>query len=269
MLTTFLIALREYLEVFLIIGVFLGISKKLKLRREKEIFLASLIGIVLSLILPIILFYYSSEARKIFNEKNAELLEGYLSIFSGLFLVYVVFSLHKRFVHQRSKMLIDAHQKLQANLFDLSLFFIIIFFILREGFEIALFTATTSLFADFFANIIGLITGFVVSSFFGLLTFFSYLRFSLGKVFRTTEWLIVFLGAAFFKNGLKEIFEWHFDLHLERVYPISLNFLPSRETFFGHFLNSFFGIERAMSVALFAIIIFYLIFVYRLFLKNK
>ncbi|MBI4226387.1 hypothetical protein HY612_04725, partial [Candidatus Roizmanbacteria bacterium] len=49
MLTTLVISLREFLEVFLIIGVFLGISKKLKLKREREIIFASLLGVIISL----------------------------------------------------------------------------------------------------------------------------------------------------------------------------------------------------------------------------
>src|SRR3990167_7960211 len=138
MLTTLVISLREFLEVFLIIGVFLGISKKLKIKKEKEIILASAIGIIISLLLPISVFLLGSKARAILTEKNSELLEGYLMVFSGFFLAYVIFSLHKFFVLKRSKFIINAHQKLQQNIFDLSLFLTIIFFIIREGFEIAL-----------------------------------------------------------------------------------------------------------------------------------
>src|SRR3990167_4239521 len=171
MLTTFIISLREYLEVFLIIGVFLGISKKLSIRREKEILGASLLGILISLALPLGVFMLGNKASVILSEKNAELLEGYLMIFSGFFIAYVVFSLHSLFVLKRSKFIIDAHQKLTKNIFDISLFLTIVFFIVREGFEIALFTATTSLFSRFFENLTGLFAGFALSSALGILTF--------------------------------------------------------------------------------------------------
>ena len=211
MLTTLVISLREFLEVFLIIGVFLGISRKLKLKREKEIILASLIGILISFILPVSVFLLGDKARIILSEKNAELLEGYLMIFSGFFIAYVIFSLHNFFVLKRSKHIISAHQKLQQNIFDVSLFLTIIFFIIREGFEIALFTATTSLFSKFMENLAGLFIGFASSSVLGVLTFLAYLKFPISKVFTLTEYLIIILGASFVKNGFSELFEVYYN----------------------------------------------------------
>src|SRR3989338_672387 len=169
MITTMVISLREFLEVFLIIGVFLGISKKLKIKREKEIILASVIGVIISLLLPITVFLLGDKARVVLTEKNAELLEGYLMVFSGFFIAYVIFSLHNFFVLKRSKSIITTHQKLQKNIFDISLFLTIVFFIIREGFEIALFTATTSLFSEFVENLTGLFAGFALSSALGIL----------------------------------------------------------------------------------------------------
>src|SRR3989344_1654331 len=190
MLTTLVISLREFLEVFLIIGVFLGIA--------------------ISFMLPITTFLLGDKARAVLSEKNAELLEGYLMIFSGFFIAYVIFSLHNFFALKRSKHIISAHQKLQKNIFDISLFLTIVFFIIREGFEIALFTATTSLFTKFLENLAGLFIGFTISSVLGVLTFLAYLKFPISKVFKITEYLIVILGASFVKNGFTELFEVYF-----------------------------------------------------------
>ena len=107
MLATLLISLREFLEVFLIIGVFLGISKKLGIKREREILTASIIGVIISFVLPVTVFIYGDKARLILNEESAELLESYLMVFSGFFIAYVVFSLHRMFVLRRSKSLIQ------------------------------------------------------------------------------------------------------------------------------------------------------------------
>ncbi|MBI3366128.1 hypothetical protein HY041_00675, partial [Candidatus Roizmanbacteria bacterium] len=177
MMTVFTIAFREFLEVFLIIGVFLGISRKLNLKREKEIVLASGLGIFISMLLPLIVFILGDRARIILTEKNADMLEGYLMIFSGFFIAYVVFSLHNFFVLKRSKMILYAHEKIKQNIFDLSLFLTIVFFIIREGFEIALFTSSTSLFSTFIENVTGLFFALMSSSVVGLLTFIAYLKF--------------------------------------------------------------------------------------------
>jgi high-affinity iron transporter len=269
MISTFIISLREYLEVFLIVGVFLGISKKLKIKKEKEIILASFIGVIISIILPVLVFIFSEKSTQILTEKNAEILESYLMIFSGFFIAYVVFSLHNFFVLNRSKAIIKSHQKLQQNIFDLSLFLTIIFFIIREGFEIALFTATTSLFFKFIENLSGLILGFFVSFIFGIFTYFGFLRFSINKVYKLTESLIILLGASLVKNGAAELLEIYFDLNLKKILPIKLAFLPHQSTFFGHLLKNNFGLQQDFSLVMFFIIASYFILVQLLFLKRR
>ncbi len=269
MIPTFIISLREFLEVFLIIGVFLGISKKLDIRREKEIILASFVGVCIALLIPVFIFFYGDRARLIFSRQHAELLESYLMIFSGFFIAYVVFSLHRSFVHHRSKSLIYAHRKLQQRIFDISLFFTIIFFIVREGFEVALFTATTSLFSRFSGNMTGLLLGFVTSSFFGLLTFFGFMKFSIAKVFKITEYLIILLGAAFVKNGISELITQYFKINLSAIISIRIPFVPASSSYAGHLLNSFFGIEQTMSAATISIMLLYIFIAYMLFIRKK
>lgn len=269
MLTTLVISFREFLEAFLIIGVFLGISKKLGLKREKEILLAAGIGVLFSLLLPLSVFLLGERASLFLTEKNAETLEGYLSIFSGFFLAYVVLSLHSFFRLRRSKHIIKAHEKLQQNIFDLSLFLTIVFFVIREGFEIALFTATTSLFSRFLENVTGLFLGFAASSVLGLLTFFAYIKFPIGKVFKFTENLIVLLGAAFITKGINELLEVYLDLHLSQIFPIYLGFLPEKTSFFGHFLVNISGVEQNFSGAKLAVIVSYFILVYFLLAKYQ
>lgn len=268
MLTTLSIAIREYLEIFLIIGVFLGINKKLNLKKEKEIIFSSLIGIFISLMLPIITFYFSNQAKQIFNEKNTEILEGYLLIFSGIFITYVIFSLHKTIHHLTDKNLIFLHKKMENKIFDLVFFLLIVFFIVREGFEIALFTATTSLFFDFLNNFYGLILGFLISAIFGILTYFSYLKFSIKKIYKITEWLIIFLGSSMIANGINKLFEIYFNQKLNNFFPLKINFLPSSNSFFGHFLKNNFGLQKDFSFIILLIMIFYIFFVKKILLKN-
>ena len=76
MITTAVISFREFLEAFLIIGVFLGISRKLNLKKEFEIGLAAVIGIVFSLLLATGTYLFGNQVRGILTEKNAELLES-------------------------------------------------------------------------------------------------------------------------------------------------------------------------------------------------
>lgn len=269
MITTFIIALREFLEVFLISGVFLGISRKLKLKKEKEILLAIFLGILISLSLPILTFYFSDKARTVITEKNAEALEGYLSLFSGFFLAYVVFSLHKFFIRSRAKDILQTHKKLEENKFDFFLFLTLIFMITREGFEIALFTATTSLFSQFSQNMLGLFSGFFVAGIIGLFSFTAVIKFTLSKIYKATEYLIILLGASFINHGIKELAEVYFDLHLSKILTIHITFLPSTETLIGSLLYSFFALEKNLSLISIFIVLLYILLVNLSFKKKN
>ena len=269
MLPTALIAFREFLEAFLIVGVFLGISKKLGLKKETEITLAAIVGVVLSLLLTTLTYVFGDYARGALTEENADFLEGYLMVFSGLFLAYVVLSLHDMMNRSRGGKLIKAHKKLQENAFDISLFFTIVFLVMREGFEIALFTASVSLFSSFMQNLVGLLAGFAAASAIGLGTFFAYIRFPIHKVFKFTEYLIVLLGAALVQNGITEIFETHFDIDLADMMSFNWHFLPDHDTFIGHLLRGLFGIDSEMSLIRLGIMGIYIAVIYVLFMRQR
>lgn len=269
MITTAIIAFREFLEAFLIVGVFFGISKKLALGREKEIGFAASCGFVISLILATLTYLFGDYARIILTEERAEILEGYLLIFSGGFLAYVVVSLHDAIRRGRGVKLLTAHQKLQTNAFDISLFITIVMLVVREGFEIALFTASTSLFSVFFQNFVGLIVGFAGASLVGVLTYFTYLKFALAKVFKFTEYMIILLGAALVQNGITEILEHSFGIEIDEMIRFPLAFLPSKDTIFGHMLSSLTGVDQKFSLVRLAIMLGYFAVIYWFFIRTK
>ncbi len=269
MLTTAIIAFREFLEAFLIVGVFLGISKKLQLKKELEISLAAAIGVIFSLLLATATYLLGDRAHNILTEKNADFLESYLLIFSGLFIAYVVFSLHNVLRYNRGGALLKAHNKLQQKVFDMSLFFTIVFMVIREGFEIALFTASASLFAVFMQNFIGLLIGFAVATVLGIITFLAYTRFPIGKVFKVTEYMIILLGASLVQNGVTTLFKTHFDIYLSNMISLPLQFLPDENSLVGHLIKSLLGVDRDFSVVRLALMIAYISVIYILFLKRK
>jgi FTR1 family protein len=269
MFTTAVIAFREFLEAFLIVGVFLGISKKLKLKKEMEIGLAALIGVLLSLLLSTGTYILGDHARTILTEENADLLGGYLLTFSGLFIVYVIFSLHNVMKKGRGDTLIKAHSKLQENAFDISLFFTIMFLVLREGFEIALFTASVSLFSAFVQNFIGLIIGFAMAAVAGAATLIAYVKFPIGKVFKATEYMIILLGASLTQHGVTEMLGKYAHVDLSTIASFHLQFLPDEDTFVGHLLQGFFGVDQGFSAARLLIMVVYITTIYFLFIRQK
>lgn len=215
MLATAILVFREFLEAFLIAGVFLSISKKLKLRREFEILLALGVGVLLSVFLAAGVFFLGDNARAFVTEENAELLEGFLMVFAGLFIAYVVFELHRFMNKANREALGKTKSVVEERGFDIAIFFSVIFLVLREGFEIALFTASVSLFADFAENLLGLFIGFSVAAIVGTATYFAYSALPIAKVFSVTEYAIIALGAVFTANGLGKLFEFYFNDYAE------------------------------------------------------
>lgn len=269
MFTTAIIAFREFFEAFLIVGVFLGMSKKLKLRREMEIGLAALVGIILSLSLTVGMYVLGDRARLVLTEQNADLLEGYLMIFSGLFIAYVVFSLHNVIRKGRGDSLLKAHRKLQQNTFDVSLFFTIVFLVLREGFEVALFTASVALFSAFLQNVAGLLLGFALSAVFGLATIAAYIRFPIGKIFKATEYMIILLGASLTQNGITTMMGRYVQIDLSTIASFHFQFLPNEDTLIGHVLKGFFGVDQGFSLVRLLLMVIYILAVYKLFLRQR
>lgn len=269
MFITAIVAFREFLEAFLLVGLFIGMDRKFKLGKRKEILTATILGIGVSLLLPLIVFFFANSAQHIFTEKNADILEGYLLTFSGFFLSYVVFSLHEFMKYGKKKTIQKANQKMEQEIFDLSLFFTLVFFIAREGFEIALLIATTSLFSVFRTNVLGLLLGFVIASAIGLVTSFTYIKLPIKKVFTYTELFIVLIGAAMVKNGVSLLVENYAHIHLERLLPLPLDFLPSETTVAGHAMSNLFGIGQEFGLFQLGIMLIYILLIWSLFRVKK
>ncbi len=263
MFATALIAFREFLEAFIIIGMFLGLSKQLDLKKEPEILLAAGLGIAISLILPIIVYLSGDQLRSVLTEDRIDVLQGALTVFAGFFLAYVTISLHRLFGRERNQQLAAAKAQLTANTFDVSLFFTVFLFIVREGFEIAVFTAAISFFAGFAQNLIGLLLGFAVSAVVGFVAYSAYITVPVNKIFKYTEYLILFVGAALVKNGISKLFDHGLHIDLGAILPIPLNFLPATDaSWLAHSLKNLIGIEREFSLVKLAIMAVYLVLVW-------
>ena len=269
MIPTAIIAFREFFEAFLLVGIFLGIDKGLKLHRRKEIIFAVLVGVLFSLVLPCIVFLLSADMLHLVTEKTADTFEGFLLVFAGVFLAYVVFTLHA-FLHEgKMQKIFQTKEKIEKEIFDMSLFLTIVLFIAREGLEIALLVATTSLFVTFWSNMFGLLLGFFLAGAIGLAVSFAYIKIPIKKVFVYTEYLIVIIGAAMIKNGISLLLNNFFRVDLGKIFPLPLHFLPSETTMMGHSLYNVFGVEQHMGVVQVLLMCFYITFVWLVLKTHK
>ncbi len=164
--------------------------------------------------------------------------------------------------------LAKVYQNIKKEIFDITLFFTIIFLIVREGFEIALFSASISLFSLFMQNIFGLLLGFAGAAIIGGLTYFAYTKFSIAKIYKSTEYMIVLLGAALFQTGLTNFLNTYYTFSLSNFGSFHLNFLPQEDSFIGTLLQGFFGVDTHFSAARLLIMLFYIAIIYVLFLHK-
>ena len=261
---------REFLEALFNRWHFSWRIKKTKSQKELEIGLAAVMcACILSIGLNVGVFLLGAHTRSMVTEHNADAIESYLQMFSGLFLIYVVFSLHSRMNQNRKEILDRAKENIKTEIFDISLFLLIIFLVVREGFEIALFTASISLFSVFMQNLIGLFLGFAGAAIIGCLTFFAYTKFPVSKVYKVTEYMIVLLGAALFQTGITKFLDTHFSIMLSNMGSFHLSFLPDEVSFVGGFLQGFIGIDSEFSAVRLALMVLYIAVVYFIFFHKR
>ena len=99
---------------------------------------------------------------------------------------------------------------------------------------------------------------------------FAYTKFSIGKVYKTTEYMIVLLGASLFQTGVTNFFVTHFTFSLSNFGSFHLSFLPNEDSFIGTLLQSFLGIDSSFSLARLALMMLYIGIMYIIvFNKNN
>ncbi|MDP1688665.1 MAG: FTR1 family protein [bacterium] len=271
MITIIFITFREFFEAWLIIGLFLGLSEKLKLGRRREIISAILIGMVIALFIPIVVFTYGGELLSFWSEANVDALQGIIMIISSLALGILALSLHKMLKHNHQSVIQHAQEVDAERKFDTALFAAVSLSIIREGFELSLFAISVVLVTTIIEIFIGLAIGFMMATLFGLLAMFIYEHLPIKKIFYFTEISIMFIGAALFKNGTAKFMETVFQVDISNYISIPLKFLPNTEdNIFGHLINSLIGIDSEFSVLKLLLLTFYILVIYNLvFVKHN
>lgn len=266
MLATLSLAFKEYLEVFLIIGILYAISNKLQPEAKKFIKNASITGVCFALVIPVIFFIFGNTVTQHLSENNIDLFESIVMIFSALFLAYVTISLHSIFYKNRNKIILETHKKIEHNLLDKTLFSVITLLIAREGLEIGLFTASVSLVSSFIANIVGLCIGFLFAAIIAYLIQKAMIKISLQSLFSFTQWIILIQGAALLQNGVSKLFNSFLHSSITFLTPINISILSS-DSVITEFIKSFTGLSYEYSLLKLVLSVTYIATVYYIIKK--
>lgn len=204
-MSVFLIAFRDFIEAFLILGILLGFSKKQNLNKENIILAGGITGLCAALLVAFLAFYILPFIKIPFPVETIDTIGHFSVIFSGFMILYITYYLHPFFVTQKNKHV----EKLFSNKEATNIIFFIFTFLLvmQEGFEIVVFGTSTSFFESSLSNILSLFAGFLTAVLIGMIFYKTYLKNHIKKLFRITEFIFIVYGLFLIAHGLMEFFE--------------------------------------------------------------
>jgi len=243
MLSSFLIALREGLEAFLVLGIVISYLVKIGERRYvKNVIYGAVIAIVFSIGLAYIFQLFLGG----FEGRTEEIFEGIVMLIAVVVLTYMIFWMNRQAKSIRS----DIEQSVdkavsKGRIFSLIfLGFIVVF---REGAETVLFFRAISYQANSSELILGGTLGILTSIVLALIFFISTRKINLSAFFKFTGILVMLIAGGLFSTAIHEFQEAGIiPIINEHIYDLS-NIL-GKESVVGGILRSLFGYNPSPSL---------------------
>lgn len=263
MLSILLISFREFLEAWLIVGIFLGLSKELNLGHTCEIIMAVVAGMFAAILIPSAVFLAGGHVRELWSETHIDLIQGCIMVFISLLIATVALSLHRLTQDKRRTLLEGIKDIMRMRKFNTALFAVIALSIVREGLEVGLFALSIVFVTPERTLFTGLLIGFLCAGLVGIAVMFASRRVPVRRIYTAVEYALMCIGAALFKNGMSIIAGAGFHKNLGSYGSIPLSFLPNAETTIsGHLLNDLLGLEAEFSIAKLLLLAVYIFIVY-------
>ena len=203
MLPSFLLTLREGVEVSLIIGIILGTLSKLgKQHLRSSVWLGVGVASITSLGAAVIIYSLGTS----FSGRSEEIFEGVTMVIAAIVLTWVIF-----WMNRQAR---NINQDLEADVRTASsergrwaLFSLAFFAVLREGIEIGLFLTTTTFTVGLMMTVLGALLGLVVAIAVTSTLVASISRMRLQTFFITTSVLLILFTAGLVGHAVHEFNE--------------------------------------------------------------
>lgn len=204
MFPAFLLSLREGLEAALIVGIVLGVLKRMNRPDLKSsVWIGTASAIVVSLVAGGILTIIgiSLEGR------SEQIFEGFTMLLAAGILTWMIFWMNRQGQYLREGMEKGVRKAVNTRSSRRALFGLAFLAIVREGIELALFlTATT--FVDYQGRIVlGALVGLSAAILLGWLLFSATVRLDLRRFFQVTGVLLFLFAAGLVAHGVHEFNE--------------------------------------------------------------
>ncbi len=236
MLSSFLLSLREGMEIALIIGIVLGALHKMKRTELSAVvwvgaLCASLVSVVTALTL------YSLGAS--LEDPAEAIFEGLTMLLAASVLTWMIFWMHRQSRTIKSELEAGV-QRATVRGGKQALFSLAFLAVLREGIELALFLTAATFTTNALQTVMGVVSGLVGSAVLGWLLFASTVRLNLRRFFLVTGTLLILFAAGLVAHGVHEFNEvgW-IPAIVEHVWDV--NPILNENTMVGELLKTLFG----------------------------
>ena len=207
MLPAFLLALREGLEAALIVGIVLGVLRKLGHNRQQvSVWQGAVAAIAVSLVAALLLY-----AVGLKMEGSAEqIFEGVTMLLAAAILTWMIFWMQtqgRRINRELETGVRQAVSGMGGNKGHWALFSVAFIAVLREGIETALFLTATTFTAGGQATLLGALLGLSVAAALGYILFATTRQLNVKRFFQVTSVLLILFAAGLVAHSIHEFNE--------------------------------------------------------------
>lgn len=203
MATSFVLSLREGLEAALIIGIVLGVLRKMERQNlNTSVWLGAISATMVSVLVAIGLNWIGAE----FEGQGEQLFEGLTMLLAAGVLTWMVFWMRKQSKTMKQEIEAGVHTATISN-GQRALFFLAFLAVVREGIELALFLLAARLASNPYQEFLGAALGISVAVLLGWVIFATSRRLSLSKFFQSTNVLLALFAAGLVGLGIHEFNE--------------------------------------------------------------
>ena len=254
MLAGFLLALREGVEAALIVGIVLGMLKKMnRSDRAPWVWLGVGTAAIISVIAAIVLNILNAE----FDGPGEMAFEGLTMLFAAGVLTWMIFWMQKQ--GRQTQLGLEANVKSAVSSgTHWGLFFVAFLAVLREGVELALFLTAVNFsepalgveaplrgapILGWLGGVLGLIAALII----GWLMFDAALKLNLRRFFQLTSLVLIFFAAGLVGHAIGEFNELGW-LPAVSAHVYNLNAVMPETSLVGQFLKALFGYNASPSL---------------------
>ncbi len=203
MLPSFLLTLREGVEVSLIIGIILGTLVKLKRPHlRSSVWLGVGMASIFSLGAAVIIHSVGTS----FTGRSEEIFEGVTMIIAAIVLTWVIFWMNRQARNLNRNLEADVRSATSGH-GRWALFSLAFFAVLREGIEIGLFLTTTTFTVGITTTVLGALLGLTVAIAVTSILVTSITKLRLKTFFISTSALLILFSAGLVGHAVHEFNE--------------------------------------------------------------